>query len=205
MRTFARLLPLGLVAAVLSVPMTAQPAQAETVSVRINSYSFQPILALVAQGTTVRWRNEDQDLHNIVSVQGFWRSPDLELGDTYSRTQVFLSAGTYPYVCTRHPGDDEQPGETGAVRVRLKAPSTASGPFTLRWSSLSSTPTNRSFDVEKRAPGSSRWVALKTGTTSRSMSLSPVRTGTWSYRARTNRVIAGVSSGWSPVKSVTVS
>lgn len=205
MRTLVRLLPLGLVAGVLSVPVTSPPANAATVTVRINSYAFQPIILSVVQGTTVKWRNEDRDIHNVVSLQKFWTSPDLNFGETYSRTTVFLSAGSYPYKCTHHPADTEQPGETGVVRVRLKAPNKASGSFTLRWSSRSYTPSNRSFDVEKKAPGSSStWVALKTNTTARSMSLNP-RTGTWSYRARTDRVLAGVSSGWSPVKTVTVS
>ena len=200
MRPLTRLLPLGLVAAVLSVPVMSQPANAATVNVRINSFSFQPVTVSVVQGTTVKWSNEDNTVHNVVSLQGFWHSPDFALGGTYSQTTAFLSAGSYVYRCTHHSG------MIGTVRVRLKAPTSASGAFTLRWSSLSSTPSNRSFDVQKKAPGtSSTWVALRTNTTSRSMSLNPVRNGTWRYRARTNRVLAGVSSGWSPVKSVTVS
>jgi hypothetical protein len=154
----------------------------------------------VAQGTTVRWTNNDGTAHSSQSNQGFWSSPRLTGGARYSHTATFRSAGSYNYFCRQHPLH-----MFGVVMVRLKAPSSAPDGFTLRWSSASSTPSNRGFDVQKKAPGSSTWTVLKRNTQTRSMFLNPTRNGTWSYRARTDNRSNGKSSLWSPVKTVSVS
>jgi len=199
MRSLSRLVPLALVAAALSVPSSTPTANAATRDVAINGHAFTPGSIVVAQGTTVRWKNNDDVRHSSESTQGFWSTPTLDPGESSARTAAFRNAGTYGYYCRQHP-------MIGAVSVPLKAPSSAANGFTLRWSSASATPSNRGFDVQKNAPGSDTgWVALKTNTQARSMFLNPTRNGTWRYRARTDNRDNGKSSLWSPVKLVTVS
>lgn len=196
MRTLARLAPLALVAAALCVP---PPSTAATVNVSINNFAFVSSSITVAQGTTVRWTNNDGTTHSSQSNGGFWSSPNLGGGATYQQTSAFLNAGSYGYHCRQHSH------MTGMVRVPLKAPTGAANGFTLRWSSATSTPSNRGFDVQKMAPGSSTWVNLKINTQARSVFLNPTRNGTWKFRARTDNRSNAQSSGWSPTKSVSVS
>lgn len=202
MRTLTRLVPLGLVAAALSVPSSTPIAHAVTRDVSINGFAFNSASVLVAQGTTVRWTNNDGVPHSSQSNQGFWSSPNLGAGAKYSQTRAFLNAGSYRYHCRQHTH------MTGVVRVPLKAPSSDADGFTLRWSSASSTPSNRRFDVQKKAPGTTTWAPLRSNTTTRSAFLNPTRTGTWRYRAKTENTsnLSDIrSSGWSPVKLVKVS
>jgi plastocyanin len=196
MRILVRLVALGLVALTFSVPS----AQATTRSVSIMSHGFMPHTITANQGDTVKWTQDEVGAqHTSTSNKGFWSSGTLNTGASYSQTAAFMNAGTYGYHCAIHTD------MTGSVRVPLKAPDADANGFTLRWSSLSSTPPNRSFDVQKMAPGTSTWVSLRTNTTTRSAFLNPTRNGTWRYRARTDNRSNGKSSGWSPVKTVTVS
>jgi plastocyanin len=193
-----RLVALVLVALLLSIPSLSLPAQAATKSVSILDDAFHPGIVTVSQGDTVKWTNNDTHTHTSTSNKGFW-THTIAQGDAYSQTAAFMNAGTYGYHCAIHTF------MTGSVKVPLKAPTAAANGFRLRWSSLSSTPSNRSFDVQKMAPSSSTWTALRTNTATRSAFLNPTRNGTWRYRARTDNLSNGKSSGWSPVKAVTVS
>jgi plastocyanin len=200
MRTLSRLVPLALVAVALSLPSSTPTAFAATQDISISGSAFHSALVVVAQGTTVRWTNNDGITHSTKSYQGFWSSPNLAPGTSYSQTPTFLSAGSYSYYCRQHPTH-----MIGAVQVPLKAPSSAANGFTLRWSSASSTPSNRGFDIQKKAPGADSWTVLKRNTQTRSMFLNPTRNGTWRFRARTDNRTTGKSSLWSPVKTVSVS
>ena len=93
---------------------------------------------------------------------------------------------------------------TGKVQVPLKASGAASDGWTLRWSSLTSTPSNRAFDVQIKKPGSSSWTAFRTDTTSRKAFFNPTRTGSYGFRARTRNVSNGKRSGWSPTRTVKI-
>jgi plastocyanin len=196
MRTLTRLVPLVLVALLCNMPS----AQASTRSVMIMSHGFMPQSITALQGDTVKWTDQEAGTqHTSTSNQGFWHSPLLSNGQSYSQTTAFKNAGTYGYHCNVHTD------MTGSVKVPLKAPAAAANGFRLRWSSLSSTPASRSFDVQKMAPGTSTWTALRTNTATRSVFLNPTRNGTWHYRARTDNHTTLKSSGWSPVRAVTVS
>ncbi|GAA4523262.1 cupredoxin domain-containing protein [Amycolatopsis samaneae] len=88
--------------------MTASPpgqaaAPATPGVVSIKDFAFAPGDVTVKAGTTVTWRNEDQDPHTVTSTGngGPLRSPTLNKGETYR--YVFAAPGRYEYLCTIHP------------------------------------------------------------------------------------------------------
>jgi len=202
MRTTPRFLgPLlvSLTVALIGVGLPAPAAQAHHVVVVMKGNAFSPKTLTESQGETVRWRNDDRVRHNTVSKQGFWKSPNLASGGTYAQTAAFKNAGSYAYLCTLH-----GTAMSGVVKIPVKAISTMTGGFILRWSSLSSTPSNRSFDVQVLPPGATHWKAFRTDTRTRSAGFSPSKHGTWKVRARTDNRANGKSSGWSPAVSLTI-
>jgi plastocyanin len=200
MRTLTRLVPLGLVAVALSVPTSVPTAVAAPVPVAVLFMSYSPATVTVAQGGSVTWTNNSGIQHTATSFQNFFNTGNLS-GNGGSANRVFSHTGTFRYFCLVH-----GTSMSGTVKVPLKAPTGAVNGFTLRWSAVGSSLTNRSFDVQKNSPGASTgWTALRTNTTTRSAFLNPTRNGTWQYRARTDNRSNGKSSGWSPIKSVTVS
>lgn len=81
---------------------SASPTQA-TQTVRLANNKFQPASLTVKVGTTVTWKHEDAQTHNVISASlPSLRSRDLEKGDTFAYT--FTKAGTYTYYCSYHEG-----------------------------------------------------------------------------------------------------
>jgi plastocyanin len=202
MRRFARVLPLGLVAVLLSAPGTTPAAVAAPVQVEMLSHSYSPATAIVGLGGQVRWRNASGLQHTATSNQGFFFSPLLN-GNGDTATLTFQHAGSFGYYCEVH-----GPTMAGTVKVPLRAPTGAASGFTLRWSAVGSNLDGRRFDVQKKAPGTSTWTWLKSNTTTRSVFLNPARNGTWRYRARSENIgnLSNImASGWSPTKLVRVS
>ena len=76
------------------------PDGSETVEMR--DFSFSPATVTVEAGTAVRWVNEGNEAHNTRSETQVWSSADLPSGQSFNFT--FPTAGTFPYVCTLHPG-----------------------------------------------------------------------------------------------------
>lgn len=64
---------------------------------------FVPNVIEVKVGTTVTWRSEGQEVHNIIADDGSFRSPDLATDNTFFYT--FMRPGRYRYVCAYHAGD----------------------------------------------------------------------------------------------------
>ncbi len=193
MRRLAGLAALALVALVVL------PASAATQTVTVQNFSFTPASpGPLAQGTTVDWRFEQPGLtvHTTTSNQGFWDSGTKAGGTDFAVTQVFENAGTYAYHCTVHAS------MTGRIRILLKATGSAADGWKVRWSSLASTPSDRTFDVQLKRPGAKTWSAFRTDTAKRSASFHPAKAGTYAFRARTDNLTSGKSSGWSPVKKV---
>lgn len=195
MRTLARLLLFGLAAVWICIPTSAQ---AERKDVSITSEGFTPRVIWAVQGDLIVWTNNDDVIHGVYGNLGIFSPPWLEPGDHIGQSTAFRNAGTYGYRCTHHAD------ETGAVRVPMIVTGSPEEGWTLQWSSLSSTPNNRTFDVQKRAPGATTWVNYRMNTRARTAFFDPARTGTWHFRARTDIVSNGKSSGWSPAKSVPV-
>lgn len=175
----------------------AAPAAAATRDVAIADDGFTPAAVTVVQGTVVRWTNHGSHLHNSTSDQGFWRTPNL--GMHQSASAAFPNAGGFAYRCTTHTG------LRGIVRVPLKAAGASDTGWKLRWSSLASVPTSRSFDVQVMAPGTTAWRSLRVDTRTTNALFNPRANGTWKVRARTDNRSNGLSSGWSPVRSLRIS
>lgn len=75
---------------------------------------FRPADVTVEPGTTVRWTNTGEQIHNVRQLPGSderFFSKAIDPGAEYSRR--FEDAGTYPYFCTLHPTQMR-----GSVRVR---------------------------------------------------------------------------------------
>ena len=87
-------------------------------SVRIRDFAFQPATVTVRVGDTVTWTNRDDVVHTV-QWSGGSESPDLENGESYSRT--FTNRGVFPYICGPHPF------MTGSVRVLPAAGGTGAG------------------------------------------------------------------------------
>jgi plastocyanin len=72
-----------------------------TAEVKIDNFSFGPVLLTVALGTQVTWTNRDDIPHTIVADDKTFKSKALDTDETFSYT--FDKPGTYPYFCSIHP------------------------------------------------------------------------------------------------------
>jgi plastocyanin len=90
----------GIAAATLLVLSFAGSAQAETIAVSIDNFTFAPVEIKAKVGDTVTWTNHDDIPHTIVSA-GKFRSKTLDTDNSFSFT--FTAAGDYKYFCSLHP------------------------------------------------------------------------------------------------------
>jgi plastocyanin len=67
----------------------------------MKNFDFTPMALTVAAGTTVTWRNMDEEPHTVVSPDGLFRSAALDSNETFAFK--FTKAGTFKYVCSIHP------------------------------------------------------------------------------------------------------
>lgn len=181
------------------IALFATPAVAATVHVSIQNFAFNPAMVAVAQGGTVTWTNNDGTAHTSTSNQGFWGSPHIAPGDTFSETKTFLNAGTYAYHCSIHTEMH------GTVQVAMIKTGSAGSGWTVRWSSASTTPTGRNFDVRIKRPGSTSFTSFRGTSTALKTFFNPSRSGTYKFEARTRITNTGNTSGWSPVLTLTIS
>jgi plastocyanin len=196
-RSRRRLVPAALLAglAAVSAPLLVPlgSASAATVSVSVTNFRFSPASVTVGQGGKVAWTFHS--LHTTTSNQGFW---DSGMRSSGTFTMSFADAGTFGYHCTMHPF------MTGSVKVPMRATGSASHGWKLTWSTRSSTPSNRRYDVQERKPGSSHWSTYRTATSKRSATFDPAHHGKYAFRARTHNGSRG-ASGWSPTLLVRIS
>ena len=80
---------------------TAGQAPPPQVSVTIADSTFRPASVVVATGGSVVWTNSDDREHTATAAGGAFDSGDLATGARFS--QVFATAGTFPYFCAIHP------------------------------------------------------------------------------------------------------
>src|SRR4051812_41987820 len=74
----------------------------DAATIVMDGTTFRPETLTVKAGTTVTWINTDPFPHNVSSSRGGFRSGDL---DADGRWQFRAApTGTFPYVCTLHPG-----------------------------------------------------------------------------------------------------
>ena len=81
---------------------TSAPATTGTdqYTVVMESFAFTPAELTVPVGATVTWTNLHAANHDVVAVDGTFRSPLLGTSETYSFT--FTEPGEYPYICSIH-------------------------------------------------------------------------------------------------------
>jgi plastocyanin len=176
------------VALFAAAPTTASAATVPTAHVTIQMFAFTPSNLTAHLGTLVVWTNKDSTAHTTTSDQGFWGSPHIGTGGTYSRT--FNQAGTYTYHCAIHPSMH------GTVSVPMRGSARVGG-ATLVWALSSGT-----YDVQVERPRSTTWAPFVTGTTSRSISFTTSHFGTYHFRARTHG--SSADSGWSPSLALSI-
>jgi plastocyanin len=169
-------------------------AGAATTTVSVQDFSFTPARVTVGLGRTVTWVFNPTG-HTTTSNQGFW---DSGLRRSTSFVVTFRDAGTFGYHCSMHPE------MTGKVRVPLTATGSAARGWKLRWSTRTSTPSHRRFDVQFKRAGATTWTRFRHATARRAGMFDPARAGSYVVRARTRNVGVG-SSGWSPTLTVRIS
>ena len=79
----------------------AQDTKPAETAVKIDNFIFSPNPITVVAGTTVRWSNQDDIPHNIVSDDKSFKSKALDTDETF--TYTFTKPGTYTYFCSIHP------------------------------------------------------------------------------------------------------
>jgi plastocyanin len=71
-------------------------------TIAIDGTAFEPREVTVSAGDTVEWINKDPFPHNVSSSAGAFRSGALQTDERW--TYRATARGTFPYVCTLHPG-----------------------------------------------------------------------------------------------------
>jgi len=67
---------------------------------------YSPDVAVVSQGDTIQWTNEDSAIHTVTSKTGFgeiFDSGSMSLGSVFTLNTSDLSLGEYEYLCVVHP------------------------------------------------------------------------------------------------------
>ena len=82
---------------------TATSIAQETSAARvaIDNYTFKAPSTVITVGSSVTWKNLDDDPHTVTAVDGSFDSKGLAQGDTF--TYRFTKPGKYMYYCKVHP------------------------------------------------------------------------------------------------------
>ncbi len=91
----------------ISLLLTSFSVTAATVT--IQNFAFTPAVITINLGDSVKWINQDADLHNTTQNDNLWNH-DLSTGQSFS--QEFTTPGTFNYHCHFHPF------MTGIIKVR---------------------------------------------------------------------------------------
>jgi plastocyanin len=76
-------------------------ASAADAAVTIKNFDYSPMDIEVPAGTAIVWKNLDGEPHTVASVDGVFRSPALDQGDSFKFT--FNQPGVFKYICSIHP------------------------------------------------------------------------------------------------------
>ena len=111
--TRKKFLALGAMALLIAATMAvASQAQAATVEVKIDNFTFNPQQITVKAGDTVIWVNHDDIPHTVTSKTMVFRSKAMDTDDKFSFT--FATPGKFDYFCSLHPH------MTGTIVVEAK-------------------------------------------------------------------------------------
>ena len=94
------LVRLAAAVAVAAITLHAQ-AFAQDTTVTIKTFMFTPMAVSVTAGSTVTWKNLDEEPHTVTSETGLFRSGGLDTDQNYSFK--FDKPGVYKYSCSIHP------------------------------------------------------------------------------------------------------
>ena len=84
-----------------AAPSAGAQATGAPGAVTIANLAFAPGTLSVAEGTTVKWTNNDGEAHTVTATNGSFDSKNLDPGKTFE--QKFATAGSFTYMCTIHP------------------------------------------------------------------------------------------------------
>ncbi|GAC1474024.1 MAG: hypothetical protein PVSMB7_28640 [Chloroflexota bacterium] len=128
MPVFSRLfLSCSLCVGAIGVTALVSPAaRAQTATVSIVNFHFQPAVLTIAAGTSVTWTNQDSAAHAIAGNAGDFSSGTLNTGASY--TFAFTRAGTYAYHCSIHPSMTGSIVVQGANATNTAAPTLSPPP-----------------------------------------------------------------------------
>jgi plastocyanin len=85
-----------------ATPNATPAANEDMVTVKMVDYGFEPAELKIAAGTTVTWTNTGMMPHDAAADDGSFDTGFLTSGK--SATVTFTKPGTFPYICTLHPG-----------------------------------------------------------------------------------------------------
>jgi len=70
-------------------------------TITLKDFKFAPVSLTVSAGTTVTWKNLDEEPHTVVSDRGLFRSDALDQNDSFAFK--FDEPGEYRFICSIHP------------------------------------------------------------------------------------------------------
>jgi plastocyanin len=183
--------------ATAAVLLTAATVNAGTQVITVSVSAF-PATTSAPLGDFVQWNNESGVGHTVTgnSPLNLWNK-NLPIGGSAKR--LFTAAGTFPYHCNVHSF------MKGAIVVRMTAsPTTGSTTtvFAIQWATIAAK-TGWTYEVQKRAPGTTAWTAYRK-TTAPTGTFKSAKVGAWKFRARLVRTGNGATSGFSPVLGITI-
>jgi plastocyanin len=88
----------------LALGICAIQARAETQDtpvVAIKDFMFMPMSTTIKAGSTVTWKNLDDEAHSVVAEDGLFRSDAVDKNGTFS--YKFDKPGVYKVLCGLHP------------------------------------------------------------------------------------------------------
>jgi plastocyanin len=92
---------LGAAALVATASRAPSADVARSATIQIDNFHYSPPTLVVAPGTTITWKNDDDSPHSVREKDGKFKSAALDTDDTFSQT--FAAPGEYDYFCSIHP------------------------------------------------------------------------------------------------------
>src|SRR5689334_2072711 len=118
-RSIEALLIVTLVLLFALVPVvSAAPRTAETKTVDMMNFKFNPQTITVNVGDSITWKNGDNVEHTATADDGSFNTDDVEAGQ--AKTITFSKAGTFAYYCKYHGGPGGK-GMSGTITVQEAA------------------------------------------------------------------------------------
>lgn len=202
-RMLRRAAPLAIAAVVMM--QGAALAATDTVSMigtSFSTFAFSPVTLKAKLGDSVQWMNSSNTFHtatNDTTDPWVFNTGSLPAGST-SAPFAFTAAGSFAYHCAIHPTV-----MLGTVKAPMKANpamGTLGTVFKITWASAAP-PAGLVFDVQKKDPGGS-FQPWQTGVTTLNIKYTPTATGKTQFKALVRNVATGAKSGFSAVKTITV-